>query len=269
VVIKHSNPCGMATGATLAEALAAAWDGDPVSAFGSVIALTQPVDGAVAEFLAKRFVEVVIAPDYEPDALARLAKKKQIRLLRLPSVGRPPAAGLDLRQVGGGLLVQDRDLGLAEMWTSPTSASFPEDKMALAEFGVKVVKHVKSNAIVLVREHAPGQFALLGMGAGQPNRVDSVRKLALARARENLEALSAANPAYGSTLAEFAQKALSECVLVSDAFFPFPDSIEHAAEAGIRLVVQPGGSVKDEEVIATCDRLGVAMCFTSMRHFRH
>ena len=165
--------------------------------------------------------------------------------------------------------MQDRDLGLAEMWTSPTSASFPEDKMALAEFGVKVVKHVKSNAIVLVREQAPGQFSLLGMGAGQPNRVDSVRKLALARAQENLEAMHEANPSYGSTLADFTQKALSECVLVSDAFFPFPDSVEHAAEAGIRLVVQPGGSVKDEEVIAACDRLGVAMCFTAMRHFRH
>lgn len=269
-IIKHSNPCGYATGATLAEAFEAAWAGDPVSAFGSVIAVTTKVDMPMAQLTAHRFIEVLIAPDYEPAALEFLrAKSKQLRLLKLHrplEAGRP---GQAIRQVNGGLLVQDRDLGLSGQWMTPTAASFPEEKRALAEFGVRVCKHVKSNAIVLVREYAAGQYMLLGMGAGQPNRVDSLRKLAVPRAEENIRALFEKSGAYGTTANAFRDQVMGECVLVSDAFFPFPDNIEHASAASIRFIVQPGGSRKDEEVIAACDQYGIAMAFTGMRHFRH
>lgn len=269
-IIKHSNPCGFATGKSLADAFEAAWAGDPVSAFGSVIAVTTTVDLPTAQLTANRFIEVLIAPDYEPAALEFLrAKSKQLRILKLHrplEAGRP---GQVIRQVNGGLLVQDRDLGLSEQWMTPTAASFPEDKKLLAEFGIRVCKHVKSNAIVLVREYEAGQFMLLGMGAGQPNRVDSLRKLAVPRAEENIRALFEKKGAYGTTANAFRDQVLGECVLVSDAFFPFADNIEHASAAGVRFIVQPGGSKKDEEVIAACDQYGIAMAFTGMRHFRH
>jgi phosphoribosylaminoimidazolecarboxamide formyltransferase / IMP cyclohydrolase len=253
-IIKHSNPCGYATGATLAAAFEAAWAGDTVSAFGSVIAVTATVDLAMAECLKGRFVEVLIAPDYNDDALAFLRQKsKDLRILKLRHPLEANRAGRVIRQIGGGLLVQDRDNGLAADWSTPTAHAFPESMRPLADFGMKVCKHIKSNAIALVREYAPGQFALLGMGAGQPNRVDSLRKLAVARAHENL------GPSGD----------LAECVLISDAFFPFADSIEHAAAAGIRFIVQPGGSKRDDEVVAACDTHGIAMAFTGMRHFRH
>ena len=269
-IIKHSNPCGYATGKTLADAFEAAWAGDPVSAFGSVIAVTTTVDLPTAQLTANRFIEVLIAPDYQPEALEFLrAKSKQLRILKLHrplEAGRP---GQAIRQVNGGLLVQDRDLGLYEQWMTPTAASFPEEKKVLAEFGIRVCKHVKSNAIVLVREYEPGQFMLLGMGAGQPNRVDSLRKLAVPRAEENIRALFDKKGAYGTSAHAFRDQIMGECVLVSDAFFPFSDNIEHASAAGIHFIVQPGGSRKDEEVIAACDQYGIAMAFTGMRHFRH
>jgi phosphoribosylaminoimidazolecarboxamide formyltransferase/IMP cyclohydrolase len=268
-IIKHGNPCGYATGDTLAEALAAAWAGDPVSAFGSVITVTQPVDLAAAEFLKGRFVEVLIAPDYAPEALALLqAKSKQIRLLKLRRPFAPPAPGRVLRQIGGGWLAQDRDLGLNSTWQPATATPFPEALRPLALFGLKAVKHVKSNAIVLVREHRPGRFQLIGMGAGQPNRVDSVKKLAIARAKENFARLPDYLPA-GPTHLDIERDHFGECVLVSDAFFPFPDNIDACAEAGIRHIVQPGGSVKDAEVVQACDRHGMAMVLTGMRHFLH
>jgi phosphoribosylaminoimidazolecarboxamide formyltransferase/IMP cyclohydrolase len=269
-IVKHSNPCGYATGRNLAEAFEAAWEGDPVSAFGSVIAVTQTVDMSVAALLQNRFVEVLIAPDFAPDALEHLrARSKNLRLLRLRHPMTPPSKGLALRQIGGGLLVQDRDAEIVTQWMVPTSTLFPEEKRPLAEFGIRVCKHVKSNAIVLVREYAPGHYALLGMGAGQPNRIDSLRKLAVPRAEENIARMDRANQTYGMTPRELRDRILGESVLVSDAFFPFPDSIDAAADAGIRLIVQPGGSKKDEEVIAACDRYGIAMAFTGMRHFRH
>ncbi|HMP75991.1 MAG TPA: bifunctional phosphoribosylaminoimidazolecarboxamide formyltransferase/IMP cyclohydrolase [Kiritimatiellia bacterium] len=269
-IIKHSNPCGYATGGTLAEAFEAAWAGDPVSAFGSVIAVSSRVDLATAQLTANRFIEVLIAPSYDADALDFLkTKSKQLRILKLNAPLAIGQSGQALRQVNGGLLVQDRDVDVLAHWMVPTAAYFPEDKKALAEFGIKVCKHVKSNAIVLVREYAPGQFMLLGMGAGQPNRVDSLRKLAVPRAEDNIEALFEKQKAYGVTAKEFRDQVMRECVLVSDAFFPFPDNIENAADAGIRFIVQPGGSKKDEEVIATCDQYGIAMAFSGMRHFRH
>lgn len=270
VIIKHTNPCGCATAATLAEAFEAAWAGDPVSAFGSVIAVTQPVDLATAERLKGRFVEALIAPGFAPDALELLKKRsKDLRILELEKPVTPPGSVRQYRQIGGGLLVQDRDAGSIQHWVVPTEAPFPEDKRKLAEFGVRVCKHVKSNAIVLVREHAPGCHAVLGMGAGQPNRVDSVGKLAMPRAHENIKLLYEATGGYGKTPGDFAAEAMAASVLVSDAFFPFPDNIERAAHAGVKYIVQPGGSVRDEAVIAACDRFGLAMAFTGMRHFLH
>jgi phosphoribosylaminoimidazolecarboxamide formyltransferase/IMP cyclohydrolase len=269
-IIKHTNPCGYATGDTLRQAFEAAWAGDPVSAFGSVIAVTQPVDLATAEALKGRFVEVLIAPDYHPDALEALTKKsKQIRLLKLNQPLGPAAQGAVYRQINGGLLVQDRDVDLLAEWKSPTHRVFPEHKGKLAEFGVKACKHVKSNAIVLVWEYAEGCFALLGMGAGQPNRVDSVRKLAITKARENIALMYQQHPPEGVSLEAYELGVLSEAVLVSDAFFPFPDNIEHAAEAGIQLVVEPGGSVRDDDVIRAANERNMALLFTGMRHFRH
>lgn len=269
-IIKHGNPCGYATGGTLAEAFEAAWAGDPVSAFGGVIAVSSRVDLATAQLTGNRFIEVLIAPNYDADALEFLkSKSKQLRILKLNAPLAIAQSGLALRQINGGLLVQDRDVDVLAHWMVPTASFFPEEKKALAEFGIKVCKHVKSNAIVIVREYKPGQFMLLGMGAGQPNRVDSLRKLAVPRAEENIHALFESKKTYGVTLKEFRDQVMRECVLVSDAFFPFPDNIEHAAEAGIRFIVQPGGSRKDEEVIAACDQYGIAMAFTGMRHFRH
>jgi phosphoribosylaminoimidazolecarboxamide formyltransferase/IMP cyclohydrolase len=269
-IIKHNNPCGYATGKSLAAAFEAAWAGDIVSAFGSVIAVTVPVDEETARLLEDRFVEVMIAPDYEPAALEFLRQKsKNLRLLKLNKPLAPATKGLAIRQINGGLLVQDRNLGVASQWMVPTSTPFPEDRRPLAEFGVKACKHVRSNAITIVREYEPGQFSMIGMGAGQPNRVDALRKLAVTKAQENMGLLYEKKSSYGKTPTDFYDSIMKECVLVSDAFFPFPDNIVYAAEAGIRYIVQPGGSKKDEEIIAACDEYGIAMAFTGMRHFKH
>ncbi len=268
-VVKHTNPCGYATGETLAAALEAAWAGDPVSAFGSVIAVTRRVDLATARRLEGRFVEALIAPDFDDDALEYLrSKSKNLRLLKLQRALAPVSGGKTFRRISGGILVQDRDGALVQQWSVPTEHVFPDEKRPLADFGLRACKHVKSNAIVVVREYQPGQFSVLGMGAGQPNRVDAVRKLALSKADENIQILYRED-AYGKSLREFSNEILHESVLVSDAFFPFPDSIQYAAESGIRYIVQPGGSRRDEEVIAACDKYGVAMAFTGLRHFRH
>ena len=268
-IVKHNNPCGYATGATLEEAFEAAWAGDPVSAFGSVIAVTEKVGLATAQLLKDRFVEVLIAPDYDADALEFLkAKSKQLRILKLHRPLAPALPGRTLRQVNGGLLAQGRDVELLSMWTTLTAAAFPEHKRPLAEFGMKACKHIKSNAIVIANDYNHGQFMLLGMGAGQPNRVDSLRKLAVPRADDNIRQRFERNN-YGVTMGEFRERVFQDCVLVSDAFFPFPDNVEAAAAAGIRYIVQPGGSRKDEEIVAACDRYGIAMVFTGMRHFRH
>ena len=259
VIIKHTNPCGAATGDTLAEALAAAWEGDVVSAFGSVIAVTRPVDLATAQVLKGRFVEALIAPAFEPDALEFLqAKSKDIRLL---SLDRPLAAPLPrrlVRQINGGTLTQDADVNAPEGWTVVTKTPFPDALRPVADFGIRVGKHLKSNAILLAWETTPGQYAVLGMGAGQPNRVDALRKLALEKARENIARLGLDSA-----------QVLAKTVLVSDAFFPFPDNIEAAAAFGIRHIVEPGGSKKDADCIAACDATGIAMAFTGCRHFLH
>ncbi len=268
-IIKHTNPCGFATGATLREALEAAWAGDPVSAFGSVIAVTVPVDEDAAAFLAPRFVEVIIAPDYSPAAFAKLSAKKNLRLLKLHAPFLPAADSRTIRQIGGGVLVQNRDNQVMQRWDVKTKAGFPGNLARLADFGVRACKHVKSNAILLVREYAEGRFQTLGMGAGQPNRVDSVKKLAIARATENIRLMHEAGEGGDLDLPAFHAKIMGEVMLISDAFFPFADNIDAANEAGIRYIVEPGGSVKDDEVIAACDKYGIAMAFTGMRHFLH
>ena len=258
-IVKHTNPCGAATGETMAGALAAAWEGDVVSAFGSVIAATRRIDLAAAQVLKGRFVEALIAPGFEEDALEYLkAKSKDIRLVALDRPLAAPLARRMERQINGGTLAQDADVGAAEEWNVVTKAPFPERLRGTAEFGICVCKHLKSNAILLAWEYAPGRHAVLGMGAGQPNRVDALRKLAIEKARENM-----------ARMGLDAAKVLEKTVLVSDAFFPFADNVEAAADFGLNYLVEPGGSKKDGECIAACDARGLAMAFTGRRHFLH
>jgi phosphoribosylaminoimidazolecarboxamide formyltransferase/IMP cyclohydrolase len=250
-VLKHNNPCGAAAGANIAEALEKAWAGDPVSAFGSVLAFTRPLDVAAAEFLVSgnRFVEAIVAPSFDADAFALLTQKpkwgKSVRLLAcgpFTGAGRD-ARDLEWKKMVGGFLLQQRDLaaeGLAESKVV-TKAAPSEEQLHSMFFAARVCKHVKSNAIVV----ASGT-EVLGVGAGQMSRVDSVR-LAIQKAGARSK---------GS-------------VLASDAFFPFPDGVETAIEGGVVAFLQPGGSVRDAEVIAACDQRGVSMVFTGVRHFRH
>lgn len=253
-VVKHAAPCGLAVAPTVSEALQRAWEGDPVSAFGSVLAFSAPVDGATAEYLAAgRFVEVISAPDYTPEALESLTVKAKLRVLRYQpaKVLRTPASFANQAMVQDGLaLLQTPDHGPVKRLTSSTRKSFPASAEGLARFAMTAVRCLKSNAIAVAREVSPGCYQTIGLCGGQPNRVDSVR-LALSRAQ---------NITGGD---------LTGAVLASDAFFPFPDSIELAAAAGVTLVVQPGGSIKDPDVIGACDRYGVAMAFTGVRAFRH
>ncbi len=267
-IVKHTNPCGFATGTTLAKALAAAWSGDPVSSYGSVIALSKKVDLAAARFLAGKFVEMLIAPDFDKEALEFLKEKSS--MIRLLKVG--PLEGIiqekdTVKHVIGGLLKQDRDLKDYKKWETVTSALFPADKVPCGRFAWKACKHVKSNAIVLAQEYEPAVFKLVGMGAGQPNRVDSLKKLAIPRARENFVAENESD--CKDVGKDNMTNKFKDLVLGSDAFFPFPDNVEEAHAAGIRYIVQPGGSKRDSEVIETCNRYGISMIFTETRHFRH
>jgi len=267
-VIKHSNPCGLATGNSIAEALRAAWDGDRVSAFGSVIACTLPFDAEAADFLKGKMVESIVSPDFSDEAREILGKKKNIMLVKLdiPGIGTPNAPVY--RQALGGMLRQTPDNGIWERWDVVTKRDFPESMKELSRFAMVACKNTKSNAIVLCREYKQGCWQVLGMGAGQPNRVDSLRKLAVPKARENLEiAFDEENP--GGDREEWIAAQMGAAVMASDAFFPFDDTVREAAAAGIRAIVQPGGSVRDQEVIAAADELGIAMAFTGMRHFLH
>ncbi len=260
VVIKHLNPCGYSTGATLKDALKAAWAGDPVSAFGSVIALTRRVDLATAEVLKGRFVEILLAPSFEPDALEFLkAKSKDIRILEIGEFGKAKDRKV-YKHVIGGMLEQDRDAALMDKFESATQVAFPDAKRSLAEFTWKACKHLKSNAIAIGFEYAPGQFTLVGAGMGQPNRIDSNQKLAQPRV---LDWLARELPNADAT------QAIAEMVLCSDAFFPFPDNVVAAHEFGLKFLVQPGGSLRDADSVAKCDELGLAMAMTGLRHFRH
>ena len=247
VIVKHTNPCGAARAASLQEAYRKARDADPVSAFGGIVALSHPVDRATAAVLAETFLEAVIAPGFEPESLEVLRPKKALRLLELPRLSEGRASWKteprEVRSIPGGLLVQSRDLLRADpqKWRVVTRKQPSQEEMETLQFAWIVVKHLKSNAIVLAQKDVT-----VGMGMGQTNRVDSVR-LAAQRAGER---------ARGSALG-------------SDAFFPFPDGVQEAARAGVSVVAQPGGSVRDDEVIAVADALGIAMVFTDARHFRH
>ncbi|MEY4630111.1 MAG: bifunctional purine biosynthesis protein PurH [Pseudomonadota bacterium] len=250
-IIKHGNPCGASVSSELTAALESAWAQDPVSAFGGVLAFTSLVTGAEAEFLAERFVEVVLAPGYDQAALKILAGKKNVRVLELPLL--QDEVEWQVRSISGGQLLQQEDNGLDLEWFNATQAAFPPEKKRLASFSVILAKHLKSNAIVLAAKTANG-FEMVGAGMGQPNRIDSLVRLALPRAQGNLDRLAISE---------------ADLVLASDAFFPFADTVTAAAEAGIRFIVQPGGSVRDQEVVDACNRLGVAMALTGRRHFRH
>jgi phosphoribosylaminoimidazolecarboxamide formyltransferase/IMP cyclohydrolase len=238
-IIKHTNPCGAATGKSVLEAYTRALASDPVSAFGGVIGVNREIDEAAAEEIAKLFVEAIAAPGFSERALERFAAKKNLRLV----VVKPAAPTRVFKHVSGGLLLQDADTGMVtiEQLKTVTKRHPTLEELESLLFAWKVAKHVKSNAIVYARG---GQT--IGIGAGQMSRVDAAR----------FGAMKAVLPLAGS-------------VAASDAFFPFPDGLETVVQAGATAVIQPGGSVRDDEVIAAADRLGVAMVFTGMRHFRH
>lgn len=243
VIIKHNNPCGTAEQETLRDAYLKALACDPISAFGGVLAFNRVVDAPTAEEVGKLFAECIAAPGFDEKAKSIFAAKKNLRLLELPPSGLEPDRELQLKRILGGMLVQQPDLGeLQDSELRTMTKRVPShDEMHTMRFAWKVCKHVKSNAIVFARDGAT-----LGVGAGQMSRVDSV-KLAVMKAQTTLK---------GS-------------VVASDAFFPFPDGVEEAAKAGATAVIQPGGSVRDNDVIAAADRLGLAMVFTGIRHFLH
>jgi phosphoribosylaminoimidazolecarboxamide formyltransferase/IMP cyclohydrolase len=252
-MIKHANPCGVATGDTMVEAYTRAFDCDRTSAFGGIIALNQPLDGPTAEAISGIFTEVVIAPGADADAVRVFSNKKNLRLLTTVGLADPAAAALAVRQVAGGWLVQDRDVGrvLAGDLKVVTKRAPTDQELSDMMFAWTVAKHVKSNAIIYVKDGAT-----VGVGAGQMSRVDSTR-IAARKAQDMAEAMGLHAPLTQGS------------VVASDAFFPFADGLITAAEAGATALIQPGGSMRDDEVIAAADALGLAMVFTGMRHFRH
>lgn len=242
-IVKHAIPCGLASRDALQDAFALAVEGDPVSAFGGIVALNRPVDGVTAQRIADAFFEVVIAPDFEPAALETLTAKPNLRVLRLQAPTSIDHNPWDIRLVTGGILVQDSDTGNDDpsTWSVVTRRQPSPEELADLTYAWSAVRLVKSNAIVLVKDEA-----IVAIGSGQPNRLESV----------GIAARRAGDRATGS-------------VLASDAFFPFPDGVERAAEAGVRAVIQPGGSMRDKRVIAAADASDIAMVVTGTRHFRH
>lgn len=247
-IIKHNNPCGAAEQETLHDAYLKALECDPISAFGGVMAFNRPIDAATAEEVVKLFVECIVAPGYDPAALEKFAAKKNLRLLEMPSesVSSNAPGELDIKKISGGVLVQEPDIHqLTESDLKVATERAPTDaEIRALLFGWKVCKHVKSNAIVFARE---GQT--VGVGAGQMSRVDSVKIAVIKAAAAGLS--------------------LKGSVVASDAFFPFPDGVEEAGKAGAVAVIQPGGSMRDADVIAAANKLGMAMVFSGVRHFRH
>jgi len=246
VIVKHANPCGVAVGETILAAYARAFKTDPTSAFGGIIAFNRPLDAVTAQAIIERqFVEVIIAPSILDEALPILATKQNVRVLACGEWG-SPVPSLDFKRVNGGLLVQDRDLGRVTAADLKIVTKRPPSEQELQDllFAWKVAKFVKSNAIVYCKDGMT-----IGIGAGQMSRVYSARIAAIKAGDEKLEV-------YGS-------------VMASDAFFPFRDGLDAAAEVGVTAVIQPGGSVRDQEVIAAADEHGISMVFTGMRHFRH
>lgn len=242
-IIKHNNPCGAALGGSNLEAYQKALACDPVSAFGSIVAFNRDLDPETAEEMGKLFVEAVIAPGYQEGTLEVLSKKKNLRVMEMPAAVAPVHTGLDMKRISGGFLVQDGDhFYLTHEDLKIVSEREPtENELRDMMFGWVICKHVKSNAIIFV-----GDQRTIGVGAGQMSRVDSVR-----------------------LAGQKAQSSLEGAVMSSDAFFPFRDGIDEAASLGIRAVIEPGGSVRDDEVIKAADEHGMALVFTGIRHFRH
>lgn len=249
-VVKHLNPCGLAVAKDQKEALELAWKGDPVSAFGGIICFSYEVDVDTARWFEKNFVEIIIAPSFTQGALNIFGEKKNLRLLQTP-INEARSTETVIRSISGGVLVQDEDTYVDNEFQSVTTKSFENNKLHLAKFGTQACKHLKSNAICLISETETEAIWLSGAGMGQPNRLDALRYLTIPRfnLKDNVE--------------------ITKSVLISDAFFPFRDSIDVANEFNIKYIVQPGGSIRDEEVINACNEFDIAMCFTGKRHFRH
>ncbi|NQU53167.1 MAG: bifunctional phosphoribosylaminoimidazolecarboxamide formyltransferase/IMP cyclohydrolase [Bacteroidetes bacterium] len=249
-VIKHLNPCGLAVTGNIMQSLEMAWAGDPISAFGGIICFSEGVTEEIAQWFSKKFVEIIIAPSYTDEALEVFGKKKNLRILAIPVKNEITSEKL-YRSISGGMLVQDEDEGMDAKLETVTSKEFGATKESLAKFGITACKHLKSNAIAIVTEGENGSFWLTGAGMGQPNRLDSLRYLTMPRfkMKEGVD--------------------IENSVLISDAFFPFRDSIEAANEYGVKYIVEPGGSIRDEEVIEACNEFGIAMAFTGRRHFKH
>lgn len=243
VAVKHANPCGVGSSSTVYDAYMKAYESDPVSIFGGIVATNAQVDEKTADAMSKIFLEIVIAPSYTKEALEILCQKKNLRVLRLPDISaKAPAGALDMKRVLGGMLVQDVDAKLLDGELRVVTKRQPtEEEMESMLFGFKVVKHVKSNAIVIAKD-----CATLGIGPGQTNRIWST-EMAIERSGEEAKG----------------------AILASDAFFPFDDCVEAAHKAGITAIIQPGGSVRDEDSIKKCDEYGIAMVFTGIRHFKH
>ncbi|MCM0606847.1 MAG: bifunctional phosphoribosylaminoimidazolecarboxamide formyltransferase/IMP cyclohydrolase [Xanthomonadaceae bacterium] len=259
VIVKHNNPCGVAlikksVASAQKIALERAWEGDPVSAFGGVLVFSDPLEADVGTWLSEKFVELVIAPGLSKDAPVlkqMLTKRKNLKALAVKRFSF--SKELNSVTIPGGKLIQSQDSCVDEKLKSVTDAEFPESKMKLAQFGIKITKQLKSNSISLVRE-IPSGFQLVGAGQGQPNRIEALKWLAIPRAQSTLERTS------GS---------LSDCVMVSDAFFPFRDTVDTAASLGLKYIVQPGGSIKDGDSITACNEHKISMAFTGRRHFKH
>lgn len=270
-IVKHNNPCGLCEGHDQDIVFELAWEADVISAFGSIIAFNQTLSAHTATFLQldnpdrsqRKFVEVIIAPAYEPEALAYLQQHKDLRVIQFDMSKVP--GGKDLRFLNGSLLEQDYDQSLyskVEVVTQTQPKTMELE--SLVAFGLKAISNIKSNSIVVVRE-IDGNFQMLGMGAGQPNRLIST-KLALDKAKENL---LRRYTGHINDVVAYLEDAFSHCILLSDAFFPFEDNVELAATYGIKTIVQPGGSIRDKHVVAKCEELGIAMVMTGLRHFKH
>lgn len=241
IAVKHANPCGVGAADNVYEAYMKAYECDPVSIFGGIVAINDTVDSKAANEINKIFVEIVVAPDYTEEALDILKSKKNIRILKLDDIKKKNLKSMDIKKVNGGILIQDADNGEISEYTVVTDRKPTDEEMENLKFAWKVVKHVKSNAIVLARDNMT-----IGLGPGQVNRI---------WAAENA-VRQAGEKSKGS-------------VMASDAFFPFPDVAEAAAKAGVTAIIQPGGSLKDKESIETCNKYGIAMIFTGLRHFKH
>jgi phosphoribosylaminoimidazolecarboxamide formyltransferase/IMP cyclohydrolase len=262
VIVKHNNPCGVAWvpkshPSAQKLALTRAWEGDPISSFGGVLVFTDPLEEEVSTWLSQHFIEMVAAPELKqesPELKNLVSKRKGLKAVCIRRLDEVPRESI--MAVPGGRLYQTADLGVEGEFKSVTRVKWPEEKKSLARFGIAVCKALKSNAIALVREihSVPGAYQLVGAGQGQPNRIDALKGLAIPRAQSVLRA---------------SEGSLSECILISDAFFPFRDSVDAAHSAGIRWILQPGGSVKDSESIAACDEHSIGMIFSGVRHFKH